>query len=85
MSATKEEPTKAQDTTISTSDHQGSSDADDGQLPRDATQEEIDALPHVADKLPFAAWAVIVAGAFERFTYFGLIAPWRKLKIEEEE
>jgi len=56
----------------------GSSETDDSQGPRDATQQEIDSLPHVADKLPFAAWAVILAGAFERFTYFGLIAPWRK-------
>ncbi|KEZ41454.1 hypothetical protein SAPIO_CDS7590 [Scedosporium apiospermum] len=54
----------------------GSSETDDFQGQRDATQEEIDSLPHVADKLPFAAWAVILAGAFERFTYFGLIAPW---------
>ncbi len=45
---------------------------------REATQAEIDSLPHVADKVPFAAWAVILAGAAERFTYFGIISPWRK-------
>ena len=50
--------------------------------PRDATEEEITALPHVTDKIPFAAWAVIIAGAAERFTYFGLLAPWRKLTID---
>jgi hypothetical protein len=44
---------------------------------RDATQAEVDSLPHVADKVPFAAWAVILAGAAERFTYFGIISPWR--------
>lgn len=44
---------------------------------REATQAEIDSLPHVADKVPFAAWAVILAGAAERFTYFGIISPWR--------
>jgi POT family proton-dependent oligopeptide transporter len=37
----------------------------------------VDSLPHVADKVPFAAWAVILAGAAERFTYFGIISPWR--------
>ncbi|KAF2867717.1 major facilitator superfamily domain-containing protein [Massariosphaeria phaeospora] len=46
-------------------------------LPRPATDAEISALPHVVDHIPFAAWAVIFAGAFERFTYFGLIAPWQ--------
>ncbi|KAK3332275.1 POT family-domain-containing protein [Cercophora scortea] len=45
--------------------------------PRDATAEEMARFPHVADRLPFAVWAVIVAGAAERFTYFGLIAPWQ--------
>ena len=44
-------------------------------LRREATQAEIDCLPHVTDSVPFAAWAVIVAGAAERFTYFGIIAP----------
>lgn len=44
---------------------------------RRPTSEEISSLPHVVDKIPFAAWAVIFAGAFERFTYFGLIAPWQ--------
>ncbi|KAK0666769.1 putative peptide transporter [Cercophora samala] len=50
---------------------------DDSILPRDATEDEIATLPKVTDKIPFAAWAVIVAGAGERFTYFGLIAPWQ--------
>ncbi|KAK3997948.1 putative peptide transporter [Cladorrhinum sp. PSN332] len=51
--------------------------AQDTTLPRDATEEEIASLPHVTDKIPFAAWAVIIAGAGERFTYFGLITPWQ--------
>ncbi|KAI1908922.1 peptide transporter ptr2 [Ophidiomyces ophidiicola] len=46
-------------------------------LPRDATEEEIKTLPHVIDRIPFAAWAVIFAGAAERFTYYGVIAPWQ--------
>lgn len=45
--------------------------------PREATKEEIGTLPHVVDHLPFAVWPVVIAGAMERFTYFGLIAPWR--------
>jgi hypothetical protein len=47
--------------------------------PRDATDEEIAILPHIADRLPFAAWIVIFAGAAERFTYYAVIAPWRAL------
>lgn len=45
--------------------------------PREATADEIKSLPHVVDRLPFSAWAVIIAGAAERFAYFGVIAPWR--------
>ena len=45
--------------------------------PRDATEEEIEAFPHVVDRVPWAAWIVIFAGAAERFTYFGVLAPWR--------
>jgi POT family proton-dependent oligopeptide transporter len=46
--------------------------------PRDATDEEIEEYPHITDKVPFSAWIVILAGAAERATYFGIIAPWRK-------
>jgi hypothetical protein len=46
---------------------------------RDATEEEINTLPHVVDKIPFSATLVIIAGAGERFTYFAIIAPWRKI------
>ena len=47
--------------------------------PRDATEEEIKTLRHVSDRIPIAAWIVILAGAAERATYFGIIAPWRTL------
>lgn len=47
--------------------------------PRDATEEEIKTLRHVSDRVPSAAWIVILAGAAERATYFGIIAPWRTL------
>lgn len=44
---------------------------------RPPTAEELANLPKITDRIPFSAWAVIFAGAFERFTYFGLIAPWQ--------
>lgn len=46
---------------------------------RDATEEESKTLRHVNDRVPTAAWIVIFAGAAERATYFGVIAPWRML------
>jgi hypothetical protein len=49
---------------------------------RDATQAEVDSLPHIADTVPFTAWAVILAGAAERFTYFGIISPWREFSSD---
>lgn len=48
-----------------------------GSHPRDATEDEVATLPHVTDRIPIAAWIVILAGAAERATYFGVIAPWR--------
>lgn len=47
-------------------------------LHRDATDEEIAALPHIAGHIPLAAWIAICAGASERFTYYAIITPWRK-------
>ncbi|KAH7132588.1 major facilitator superfamily domain-containing protein [Dendryphion nanum] len=49
----------------------------DDVYPRPPTPSEVKNLPHIIDHIPFAAWAAIFAGAFERFTYFGLIAPWQ--------
>ncbi|KAI1503136.1 major facilitator superfamily domain-containing protein [Biscogniauxia marginata] len=46
-------------------------------LRRPATNEEIDSLPHVIDHIPFRAWVVILAASAERFTYFGIMAPWQ--------
>lgn len=50
---------------------------DEDDQPRDATDEEIQTFRHVNDTIPLAAWIVILAGAAERATYFGIIAPWR--------
>ena len=46
---------------------------------RDATAEEIETLPHVADSLPLIVWVALVAGGAERFTYYAYSAPWRKV------
>ncbi|KAI4097054.1 MAG: hypothetical protein LQ339_006848 [Xanthoria mediterranea] len=48
-----------------------------GLSPCDATEDEIATLRHVTDRTPLAAWIVILAGAAERATYFGVIAPWQ--------
>lgn len=45
--------------------------------PRDATDEEIAEHPHITDRIPVSAWIIILAGAAERATYFGIIAPWQ--------
>ncbi|KAL8996292.1 MAG: hypothetical protein Q9169_004178 [Polycauliona sp. 2 TL-2023] len=50
---------------------------DHGTYPRDATEDEIATLRHVTDRIPLAAWIVTLAGAAERATYFGVIAPWQ--------
>ena len=47
--------------------------------PRDATEDEVKTFRHINDRIPIAAWIVILAGAAERATYFGIIAPWRTL------
>ncbi|KAK2751173.1 peptide transporter ptr2 [Myotisia sp. PD_48] len=52
-------------------------DSSSSEKPRDATEEEIETLPRVADRVPLAAWIVIFAGSAERFTYYGVIAPWQ--------
>ena len=46
---------------------------------RNATEEEMATLRHVADRLPLAVWLVIFGGAAERFTYYALTTPWRML------
>ncbi|KAF2000909.1 MFS general substrate transporter [Amniculicola lignicola CBS 123094] len=46
-------------------------------FPREAIDADLHAYPQIIDEIPFAAWAAILAGGFERFTYFGLIAPWQ--------
>lgn len=46
-------------------------------FPRDATEEEIDTLPRIVDRVPFAAWAAALIGSAERFSYYAIISIWR--------
>lgn len=47
---------------------------------RDATEEEIRTLPHIIDEIPAAVWIAQFIGAAERFTYYGITAPWRETR-----
>lgn len=49
-------------------------DEDEG---REPTEHESKTLRHVADKVPFAAWLVAVVELAERFSYYGLSAPFQ--------
>ncbi|SPO04646.1 related to H+/oligopeptide symporter [Cephalotrichum gorgonifer] len=44
---------------------------------RDATNDEIKSLPHVIDRVPPAAWAAALIGAWERFSYYCIITIWQ--------
>lgn len=46
-------------------------------FPRDATEEEINSLPRIVDRVPFAAWAAALIGSAERFSYYAIISIWR--------
>ena len=52
---------------------------------RDATEEEIRSLPHVVDKIPVTVWVAESIGAAERFTYYGITAPWRTFGYRRDE
>ncbi|KAH8692743.1 oligopeptide transporter [Talaromyces proteolyticus] len=44
---------------------------------RDATEDEVESLPHVVDSLPFVVWIALVAGGAERFTFYAVTTPWQ--------
>ncbi|KAI5967306.1 PTR2 [Candida margitis] len=44
---------------------------------REPTEHEVKTLRHVADKIPMAAWLVAVVELAERFSYYGLSAPFQ--------
>lgn len=57
----------------------GPADINDESLsPRDATDEEIESLRHVVDKLPRKVWVSLIVSGAERFTYYTITTPWRK-------
>lgn len=45
---------------------------------RDATDEEIQTLPHVADSISFNVGVALLASAAERFSFYAVTTPWRK-------
>lgn len=51
-----------------------SASADDGRL---ATEDEVNDLLHVVDKVPGRVWVACVAGILERFVWYGATAPLR--------
>lgn len=42
-----------------------------------ATDREVETLRNVVDDLPVTVWIAAFVGAAERFTFYGLTAPWR--------
>ncbi|KAB8223433.1 POT family-domain-containing protein [Aspergillus novoparasiticus] len=56
----------------------GPADINDESLsPRDATEEEIESLRHVVDKLPRKVWVSLIVSGAERFTYYTITTPWQ--------
>ncbi|TDZ61176.1 Peptide transporter PTR2 [Colletotrichum trifolii] len=51
--------------------------------PRDATDEEVESLPHVVDRLPPRAWAAALIGASERFSYYCFVSIWQNYMQNE--
>lgn len=44
---------------------------------RDATEDEINELPHVADSLSSIVWIALVVSGAERFLFYAVTTPWR--------
>jgi len=47
-------------------------------FPREATEDELQTLPRIVDKIPLAVWAATFVGATERFSYYAALAIWRE-------
>jgi len=41
------------------------------------TEDEVKNLRHVVDDIPGIVWIAAFVGAAERFTFYGITAPWR--------
>ncbi|KAF4830196.1 Peptide transporter PTR2 [Colletotrichum tropicale] len=46
-------------------------------VPRDATNDEIENLSHVVDRLPPESWVAALIGASERFSYYCFVSIWQ--------
>lgn len=44
---------------------------------RDATEDEINELPDVADSLSSIVWIALVVSGAERFLFYAVTTPWR--------
>ncbi|CDO92600.1 unnamed protein product [Kluyveromyces dobzhanskii CBS 2104] len=53
----------------------GEDDGDDNG--REPTEEELFSLRHVSERIPFTCWLIAVVELAERFTYYGLSAPFQ--------
>lgn len=51
----------------------------DTDIKRSATDDEVANLAQTADSLPLAVIIVMIIGGAERFAYYALSGPWRKL------
>lgn len=45
---------------------------------RDATEDEINGLPHVADSISSIVWVALVVSGAERLVFYAATTPWRK-------
>ncbi len=45
----------------------------------EVTEEQLQTLRHVPDRMPMAAYLVVVFSSMERFSYFGFAGPLRKM------
>lgn len=44
---------------------------------RDATEDKINELPHVADSISSIVWIALVVSGAERFLFYAATTPWR--------
>lgn len=41
------------------------------------TAEELETLPHIADRIPLAAWLIVICELCERFAFYGMSGPFQ--------
>jgi POT family proton-dependent oligopeptide transporter len=65
------------DILIKESEEQGFQVSEDGEIRVEPTEEDWNNLREVSDKIPKAAYLVILVEFCERFTYYGLTGPFQ--------